>query len=91
MASDGKHYGSSDEVRGFGRAMAQNLRQLTEYSGKANSLLGDIESADKGNSYQEARQIVEEVLRTVQAGLPDIEDTYKKLNAYANYLESIGK
>ena len=91
MASDGKHFGSSDEVRGYGKAMSQNLKQLMEYNRKAKGMLGDIESADKGNSYKEARQILEDVLTTINNGFPAIEETYKRLNAYADYLESIGK
>lgn len=91
MSAEGKHFGSSDEVRGYGRALAQSLQSLMAYNRQAKSLLDTIESADKGGSYQEGRRILEEVLSTVNNGFPAIEDTYKKLNAYADYLESIGK
>jgi hypothetical protein len=91
MSAEGKHFGSSDEVRGYGRALAQSLQSLMAYNRQAKGLLDTIESADKGGSYQEGRRILEEVLSTVNNGFPAIEDTYKKLNAYADYLESIGK
>ena len=91
MSAEGKHFGSSDEVRGYGRALAQSLQSLMVYNRQAKGLLDTIESADKGGSYQEGRRILEEVLSTVNNGFPAIEDTYKKLNAYADYLESIGK
>ena len=91
MSAEGKHFGSSDEVRGYGRALAQSLQSLMAYNRQAKSLLDTIESADKGGSYQEGRRILEEVLSTVNNGFPAIEDTYKKLNAYADFLESIGK
>lgn len=91
MASDGKHFGSSDEVRGYGKTLKNSLQQLMIYNRNAKTMLGEIEDADKGNSYKEARQIVEDVLITVNNGFSAIEDTYKKLNAYADYLESIGK
>ena len=91
MSAEGKHFGSSDEVRGYGRALAQSLQSLMAYNRQAKGLLDTIESADKGGSYQEGRRILEEGLSTVNNGFPAIEDTYKKLNAYADYLESIGK
>lgn len=91
MSAEGKHFGSSDEVRGYGRALAQSLQSLMAYNKQAKGLLDTIESADKGKSYKEGRRILEEVLSTVNNGFPAIEDTYKKLNAYADYLESIGK
>ena len=91
MSAEGKHFGSSDEVRGYGRALAQSLQSLMAYNRQAKGLLDTIESADKGGSYQEGRRILEEVLSTVNNGFPAIEDTYKKLNGYADYLESIGK
>ena len=91
MASEGKHFGNSDEVRGYGKALAQCLKEIMGYNRQAKGLLDTIESADKGGSYQEGRRILEEVLTTVNNGFPAIEDTYKKLNAYADYLESIGK
>lgn len=91
MSAEGKHFGSSDEVRGYGRALAQSLQSLMAYNRQAKGLLDTIESADKGGSYQEGRRILEEVLSTVNNGFPAIEDTYKKLNAYADFLESIGK
>lgn len=91
MSAEGKHFGNSDEVRGYGKALAQSLQTLMANNRHAKSLLGTIENADKGGSYQEARRILEEVLTTINNGFPAIEDTYKKLNAYADYLESIGK
>jgi hypothetical protein len=89
--SDGRHFGNSDEVRRYGKELSQSLRTLMTNTQHAKQLLASVESSDKGGSYQEGRRIVEDVLSTIYKGFPDIEDTYKKLMAYASYLDSIGQ
>ena len=89
--SDGRHFGNSDEVRRYGKELAQCLRTLTANTRKADQLIDSFESSDKGGSYKEGRRIVEDVKSTMYTSVLAIEDTYKKLNAYADYLESIGK
>lgn len=90
MSGQGKHFGNSDEVRRYGKVLSLGLQALMANNRHAKELLGTVESADKGGSYQEARRILEDVLKTINDSFPAIEDTYKKLNAYADYLESIG-
>ena len=91
MAGSGYHYGTSDGVRALAKRLVQSVRTMIDLSKTAQNLLNQVEEADKGGSYQEARRVYEDVVKTINAGLEDVSETYQKMNKYADFLESIGK
>ena len=91
MAGSGYHYGTSEGVRALAKRLVQSIQKMVELSRTASNMLNSVEEADKGGTYQEARRIYEDVVKTINGGLQDVSETYQKMNKYADYLESIGK
>lgn len=84
------HYGDGAEVKVLADQLKGALQDIVELTQRGNQLLNKMQGSVKDSAYEEAENIVEEVQRSLLAGMEDAKEVYDQLHLYGEYLESLG-